>query len=1025
MTLRRAALCLLGLSLLPVALAAQAPPPSPAPVAQNEAADFELDAVSTRIAFDETGRKTGEYSVTIRVHTPAGVQQAGTVVIPFRQGAMDLRVRHVRVRKPDGAVVETPLTPFFDLPAPITQAAPTYSDLFFRHINVQAVQPGDVLEYAWEADEPSMIPGHFWLADAIDAEPFSGGRVVEVSWPSTMRPIVKNGRHTPEVTTDAGRTTYRWVSGEAKPTDDDDDDPQDAVVRVTSFKGWDEVGAAIRELWRARAEVTPEIRAKALELTKDLSTNDEKARALYRFVSTNIRYVAVAFGLGRIQPNSAATVLANGYGDCKDKHILLESLLRAVDIDATPVLIGPGVEIDRDVPSFDMFSHVITLIERGLPAPVWLDTTLEVAPFGFLIGTERDATVLVVPERGESRLMTTPEVPARINALRTETTGRVSEDGQLQATVREEATGDIEVVLRAAFRSAGRQQWEQIVRALPLSRMRAGTIADIVVTPPEDTDAPFRVDYRYTVDGFADWSNSTFSPPVPLDVPKSPDAAAADKPVEVELAGMLTSVARIELPENVEVRRDSSPPVDLSRAFGQYRFAWSVDGRVVAIERQLMSDVKEIPASEIDDYRAFLASVRDAPFTLRVRRIAPWAWNEDLTIEWYDGASPATQTALGAAADLGRRGDHQAAIAAVRRILETEPESDAAWQMLAWAQLESGDTARGFETLKRRAPAATSPALLKYYASRLSAHGRRDEAVDVLRMGRERFADDRDFPVYLGESLVARGRAAEALDVLLPVADQQERSGRYHVALGRAYLATKNERAAIASFLRSAEVDDNADLLNAVALELGHSGLALDDAVRLAARSVKLTAEQINQMQVETAGAEQMRIVASLASKWDTLGWIHLERGDAPAAVRYLEAAWGLSQQSSIASHLSAAYAAARDTAGAERHTALTDAALERTRTFSLAADLRVDAPIDVLLLVGADGRVRDVRFLNTTARGSALTDALRSVVVPWTPPDGDLTQVIRRGRVSCAQQTSACALVLRTTADAVVAFPR
>ena len=72
-----------------------------------------------------------------------------------------------------------------------------------------------------------------------------------------------------------------------------------------------------------KAAVTDRIRALALNLTTGLTGEREKARALYDWVSRNIRYVAVTLGSGGYVPHSADEVLANEYGDCKDHVVLL------------------------------------------------------------------------------------------------------------------------------------------------------------------------------------------------------------------------------------------------------------------------------------------------------------------------------------------------------------------------------------------------------------------------------------------------------------------------------------------------------------------------------------------------------------------------------------------------------------------------------------------------------------------------------------------------------------------------------
>ena len=93
-------------------------------------------------------------------------------------------------------------------------------------------------------------------------------------------------------------------------------------------------------------QVTPAIRAKAADLTRGLQTDDEKIHAIYDFVSLRFHYIGLDFGIGRYQPHAAEDVLENGYGDCKDKHTLLASLLKAAGYEAWPVLIHNQRKLD-------------------------------------------------------------------------------------------------------------------------------------------------------------------------------------------------------------------------------------------------------------------------------------------------------------------------------------------------------------------------------------------------------------------------------------------------------------------------------------------------------------------------------------------------------------------------------------------------------------------------------------------------------------------------------------------------------
>ena len=130
----------------------------------------------------------------------------------------------------------------------------------------------------------------------------------------------------------------------------------------STFHSWEEIGAWYSNLERERRAPTAEVRAQADEIVRGQTNDLDKIRALYEWVSRNIRYVSLSFGVGRYQPHAAAEVLQNRYGDCKDKTTLLEAMFEAEGFHGLPVLINSKAEIDPDVPTPLQFDHAITFI---------------------------------------------------------------------------------------------------------------------------------------------------------------------------------------------------------------------------------------------------------------------------------------------------------------------------------------------------------------------------------------------------------------------------------------------------------------------------------------------------------------------------------------------------------------------------------------------------------------------------------------------------------------------------------------
>ena len=163
---------------------------------------------------------------------------------------------------------------------------------------------------------------------------------------------------------------------------------------------------------------------------------------------------------GEFSRIAASEVLANGYGDCKDKNTLLAALLDAEGFHSTSVLIGTKMKLDPDIPSPSQFDHVITRVPVD-GKEIWLDSTPGVAPFRMLSANLRDKQALAIPPNGKRTGMDTGG--AALRGLRShEVVGSVSDTGRLTAHVSTAARGDTEMILRYAMRRMPSNHWKDI-----------------------------------------------------------------------------------------------------------------------------------------------------------------------------------------------------------------------------------------------------------------------------------------------------------------------------------------------------------------------------------------------------------------------------------------------------------------------------------------------------------------------------------------------------------------------------------
>jgi hypothetical protein len=123
-----------------------------------------------------------------------------------------------------------------------------------------------------------------------------------------------------------------------------------------------------------RIRASRQVEETAARLTEGVDDRLDRIARIYRFVTTDIRYVGLEFGEHRFRPFSADWVLNHKIGDCKDKAGLLVALFDAVDIPAQMVMVRTsdmGAAVS-DLALLENFNHAIAYLPED---DLWLDGT--------------------------------------------------------------------------------------------------------------------------------------------------------------------------------------------------------------------------------------------------------------------------------------------------------------------------------------------------------------------------------------------------------------------------------------------------------------------------------------------------------------------------------------------------------------------------------------------------------------------------------------------------------------------------
>jgi tetratricopeptide (TPR) repeat protein len=1019
---------------------------------------FVIEQYRSRYRFENDGTGSRETVARVRVQSEAGVQQWGQIQVGYNSANERVEIPYVRVIKADGSIVRAGDDAVQDLSAPVQNEAPVYTDYRQKHITVPGLRPGEVLEYdVVTVIHTPLAAGQFWTDYDFDKSNITLDEELDLDVPAARPLEMKNKPGIdPKISDENGRRVYHWTSSHRVREEDDKSDKnkdkkkklgeERPDVQLTTFVSWEQVGLWYAGLEKDRRSPTPEVRAKAAELTKGLDNDLDKVQALYDFVAKNFRYVSLSLGAGRYQPHAAGEVLHNQYGDCKDKHTLLASLLEAEGMHASSVLINSSRKLDPDVPSPAQFDHVITM----LPMPheeVWMDTTSEVAPFRLLAYTLRKKQALVVPASGQPHLEETPADTPMPDTEVAEVDARINEIGKLEAHVRYTFRGDEELMLRSIFRRFPESQWQRVIENVNAG---AGDVTNVKISDPAATREAFTMSYDVARPNFLDWSKRKFDLLLPLcqfNLPALGDGDDVPDADTLKLGPKASYAYKIKLELPAKYSAHAPLPFSLKRDYAEYEATYKLEGNTLEAGRTLIIRQDELPAPRAADYESF-------------RRAVGSDLGQFLSVENTVAGAPTAPKDMKAddLIESGRaaiaNGNLPLAIQVLKRATEVDAKNKYVWYLLAEAYLGSRQNELAIIALNKQIEINPYDEFAYNALGRAYWQERKyDDAVTAFRKQIEISPLDKFAHANLGAMYSEWHKYAEAAPELEKATSLTPGNPELQVSLGDAYLNLGQDDKALATFDHAIEISATPLIWNNIAYQLSLKKVHLDRARQYAESAVSATATALRNLSLDRLTPQDLALTPSLIAYWDTLGWVYFTEGNLDMAEKFVAAAWGLGQHGEVADHLGQIYEKQGQKDSALRVYALAmsglrpipethdrlaalaggntqaDAAvakykdeLQRSRTIGLGKVAKETGSADFFVLLsrgaGSAATVEGVRFVSGEEKLKIFTDALRTADYHLTFPDDTPVNILRRGTLSCSTASGDCSFVMMLPDD-------
>lgn len=145
---------------------------------------------------------------------------------------------------------------------------------------------------------------------------------------------------------------------------------------LSSNHSWKEVNTWAQGVFALKKE--PDLTGVFKEIYTGTETMEAKINKIIDYVQDDIRYMGIESGIGSIKPHAPDQVIKQRFGDCKDKSLLLVSLLKKIGVtNAYPVLVNVSMqhELHKFMESNEVFNHCIVMFEYENER-YWVDPTI-------------------------------------------------------------------------------------------------------------------------------------------------------------------------------------------------------------------------------------------------------------------------------------------------------------------------------------------------------------------------------------------------------------------------------------------------------------------------------------------------------------------------------------------------------------------------------------------------------------------------------------------------------------------------
>ncbi|MCZ2133293.1 MAG: hypothetical protein LC116_08990 [Bacteroidetes bacterium] len=502
------------------------------------------------------------------------------------------------------------------------------ADISGYDVVFKSLETGDIAHVRWRVRSfnGGVFPNKFW-----DSYILNGNVPIRyIRFALLVADTVKfdcrtrNSSLEPDIRRVEDGAIYEWTLRNEQPVEDEIGMPSwyeiGKNLEFSSIRSWGEVVRWYLDLTRSQIKPSREVREQARKIRDSIGTASsdlEVIRAVYEYITRNIRYSSVSFRQSAFIPQKARVVLTTKIGDCKDLATLFIALTAEFGIKSHYVLVNsfdPGYARQNPLPSPWAFDHCIAAAEVG-GKTFYIDLT---AP-DFAVGAAPESIIgtFALPIKEETIApITLSQALFKSNNLKRVTNARFLENNKTQFEISSTRSGWLAAGMRSNYREKSQKDREKMLGESLSQEFQNVEIQNFTFDNFEDIQQDLKYAARYTVSDLASEAGSFYVLKMPWAETWTPSPAfTLEKrtfPLDYPLdADTVKETLTIYLPEGT-ILMETPKSVKKSSPAAEYSVNYSYSDGILRAERTVVKKNGFIQPAEYDLFKSmYNAAVKE------------------------------------------------------------------------------------------------------------------------------------------------------------------------------------------------------------------------------------------------------------------------------------------------------------------------------------------------------------------------------------------------------------------------------